>query len=81
VGTDYVPQTGLALVHQGEAIIPASANPAAASGGSSGGSPMAVSFNVSALDSVGVQAFFNRYGPQIANALSAHMNQNPSYQQ
>ena len=25
-GTDYVPQTGLALVHQGEKIIPASQN-------------------------------------------------------
>lgn len=74
-GTDYVPKTGMALVHQGERIIPASQN---VMGGA--GVPMAaVTFNVQALDSSGVQAFFGRYGPQIAKMLAAHMNQNPSY--
>ena len=44
-GTDYVPRTGLALVHQGEKIIPASKN-----NGSSGG--IVINFSVSgAVDS------------------------------
>lgn len=33
VGTSYVPRTGLALIHQGEAIIPASMNPFTSAGG------------------------------------------------
>lgn len=38
VGTPWVPQTGLALIHQGEAIIPAALNTPGASGVRSGSS-------------------------------------------
>lgn len=76
MGTDYVPRTGLALVHQGERIIPAAQNMA---GGGIG--PQAnFSFNISALDATGVQAFMTRYMPQIAKMMAAHMAQNPSFQ-
>lgn len=77
VGTNYVPRTGLALIHEGEAIIPAQYNPAA---GGQGAGTLGVNFTVQALDAVGVQAFFTRYGPQIAKMLSSHMQQNPSFQ-
>lgn len=76
MGTDYVPRTGLALVHQGERIIPASQN---MTGGGLG--PQAhFAFNISALDATGVQAFMTRYMPQIARMMAAHMAQNPSFQ-
>lgn len=78
-GTDFVPRTGMALVHEGEAIIPRTQNPAAGGGGGFGGGVSPV-FNIQALDSTGVQAFFTRYGPQVAKMLTAHINQNPSLQ-
>lgn len=58
VGSSYVPQTGLALVHQGEAIIPAGANPfqgssvpAAAGGATTNNYGGGFNLSVSALDS------------------------------
>lgn len=73
VGTDYVPKTGLALVHQGEAIIPAAQN---AAGGGGGGAN--VSFNISAIDRGSVLTFLNRYGPQISRSVASYTAQNPS---
>lgn len=73
-GTDYVPRTGLAMIHQGERIIPASQNAAG------GFSPQAMfSFNVSAIDANGVQGFLTRFAPQFAKVMAAHMAQNPSF--
>jgi hypothetical protein len=70
-GTDYVPQTGLALVHQGEAITPASENPAA------GGTPNGVQFHFNA-PIIGSQAFVNNMIGQIAMALKRYQGLNPS---
>jgi hypothetical protein len=75
IGTDYVPRTGMALVHQGEAIIPASQN----MGGGGQGAAANVTFQVSAIDGTGVQAFLTRFGPQFAKMVAGHMSQNPSY--
>jgi hypothetical protein len=63
VGTDYVPRTGLALIHEGEAITPASQN-------RGGGGGLHVHFNVSAVDAPGVQAFFDQHGEKMARTLS-----------
>jgi hypothetical protein len=64
-GTDYVPRTGFALLHEGEAVTPASQN-------RSGGG-MHVHFNVSAVDAPGVQAFFDQHGEKMARSLSRQM--------
>jgi hypothetical protein len=66
VGTDYVPRTGLALLHEGEAITPASQN-------RGGGGGHTFNFNVSAVDAPGVQAFFDQHGEKMARTLSRQM--------
>jgi hypothetical protein len=71
-GTDYVPQTGLALVHQGEAIIPASMNPAA--GGSGGGGGPSINISISAIDGASVQ----RIAPMLARQITQLLNNNPT---
>jgi hypothetical protein len=82
VGTNYVTQTGLAYVHQGEQITPAQGSGPYTGGGggaAGGGGGANITFQVSALDSQGVQAFFQSNAAQIARVLNTHMNQNPSY--
>lgn len=76
VGTDYVPKTGLALVHEGEAIIPAWQNPAAggSGGGGAGGAVTNVNISISALDGASVQ----RIAPTIARQITQLMNNNPT---
>ena len=81
VGTDYVPQDMLAVVHQGERITPASMNvnnkgaapytPSTDEG--KGGSDTHVHFHVNAMDSGDVQGFFAKHGPTIAKTVSAQM--------
>lgn len=77
-GTDYVPQTGLALLHQGEAIIPASQNiPPYGAGGGGGG--LAVTFNMSAWDGPSVQNWLRSGGAAtIARAVAKVMNNSPT---
>jgi hypothetical protein len=70
-GTDYVPQTGLALVHQGEAIIPASQN----TGGGGGGGTTQFHFNGPII---GTQAWINQMMPQILRAMQRSQAVNPS---
>jgi hypothetical protein len=83
-GTPMVQQTGLALIHQGEMIVPAHLNPnnvgnslgiAAANsntpGGSSGssGGDTHVHLHMSAIDSGGVRDFFHDNSEHLASAL------------
>lgn len=60
-GTDYVPRTGFALLHEGEAVTPASEN--------RGGGGVHVHFNVSAMDAPGVQSFLDQHGEKIARTV------------
>ncbi len=75
-GTDYVPRTGLAMIHQGEAIIPASENIAPYSGG---GSPT-INLNLSTLDASSFHAWLrNSGGDKVLTRMVAHMlNNNPT---
>ncbi len=68
VGTPYVPSDRLAMVHQGEAIIPQKSAQAWRDGDLGGGDTH-VHFNVSAMDAGGVQAFMKKNGGAIAKAL------------
>lgn len=69
-GTDYVPRTGLAVLHQGEAVVPASQN---AGGG------LQATFNISAWDASSVQSWLRSGGGTvIARHVSAAMNANPT---
>ena len=72
LGTDYVPRTGLAMVHEGEAIIPASQNAAGAGGAT-------FNFSISAWDGVSVQQWLRAGGGQtIARHVTAVLNANPT---
>lgn len=73
-GTDFVPYTGLAMVHQGEAIIPADRNRA---GG--GSTSVQTSFNIRALDGASVERWLKRGGAEmIAKHLAGAVNRNRS---
>lgn len=73
-GTDYVPRTGLAMIHQGEAIIPASENIAPYSGGG-----QSVNISVSAWDAGSVQAWLRGGGgAMIAKHVATAMKSNPT---
>lgn len=63
-GTDYVPRTGLALVHQGERIIPASEN--------AGGVTQVINFSASTPAAVRDAVFAML--PQLAQAARAAVN-------
>ena len=77
VGTPYVPRTGLALIHEGEAVIPASANPFGAGAGGFISSP-SLTFAISALDGASVNAWLKRGGASmIAREVASAMNNNP----
>ena len=70
VGTDYVVRGGLALIHQGETVVPARG-----SGPYSGGSKAPqvhapVSINVSALDAQSVARFFNDNSRHMLRAIN-----------
>lgn len=71
-GTDYVPQTGLALVHEGEKIIPANENPATG-GAASGG----IQFHFNG-PVIGQQAWINSMIGQISRSLASYQAVNQS---
>ena len=64
-GTDFVPYTGLAIVHKGEKITPASQNMGAASGG--GGNE--THLHVHAIDGASVARFFKNNADLISRTL------------
>ncbi len=73
-GTDYVPRTGLAFLHQGEAVIPANQNP----GGGYSGAGAGITLNLSAFNPSGLQSLINSMMPQLARSLSRYQQINPS---
>jgi hypothetical protein len=74
LGTDYVLRGGLAMIHQGETIVPAIARgtgPYAGRGAGMGGTVHApVSVNISALDSRSVERFFNDNAKHMIRAIN-----------
>lgn len=59
-GTDYVPKTGLAVVHQGEKIIPASQN-----NGGGGGGGVYIGTYIANVEATDVDSFEKKYGGTI----------------
>jgi hypothetical protein len=78
LGTNYILNSGLAMVHQGETIVPAQGS-GPFTGGQGGGGQVNVTFQVSSIDANGTQAYFRSNAGQIAQILSDHMNSNPSF--
>lgn len=80
-GTPYVTQSGLAVIHQGEAIVPAEANPFAPGGGVTNNMGGNVSLNISAIDGRSVaNMFFNNraFMQQMLNLLARNNPSNAS---
>lgn len=77
-GTDYVPATGLALIHQGEMVIPAQQAQAIRDGASLGsGGSTNVSISVQAIDTQTGMQFIKSQAQAIASVVSSQIrNQN-----
>jgi GH24 family phage-related lysozyme (muramidase) len=76
-GSWYVPQSGLAFIHEGETIIPSRGGLAeefrnAVTGGGASSSPH-VQMNVSAVDTEGVRQFFSNNSRHLTTALNDAM--------
>ena len=68
-GTNYVPATGYALLHEGERVIPKADNSrleSALSGGGRGGNQL----HVHAIDAKGVQSFFEKNASMISDMMA-----------
>ncbi len=71
VGTDYVVRSGLAIIHQGETIVPSAQTSGPFTGAGMGGTVHApVSVNISALDSRSVERFFNDNARHMIRAIN-----------
>jgi hypothetical protein len=70
VGTDYVMRGGLALIHQGETIVPARGSGPYTGGTAAPQVHAPVSINVSALDSQSVARFFNDNSKHMLRAIN-----------
>ncbi len=70
VGTDYVVRGGLALIHQGETIVPARGSGPYTGGGQGPQIHAPVSISVSALDSQSVSRFFNDNSRHMLRAIN-----------
>jgi hypothetical protein len=72
LGTDYVLRSGLAMIHQGEAIVPATARGSGPYTGRGNATEVhaPVSVNISALDSRSVERFFNDNARHMIRAIN-----------
>ncbi len=70
VGTDYVVRGGLALIHQGETIMPARGSGRYTGAGQGAQIHAPVSISVSALDSQSVARFFNDNSKHMLRAIN-----------
>lgn len=77
-GTDFVPYTGLAIVHKGEKITPASENASPFSGNGAAGKKGGDTHNWYLIDGAGVQSFVQRNAGALAAAVVGHQTRNPS---
>ena len=82
VGTNYVTQSGLAIIHEGEQIVPAQGSgPYSGDGGggigSGGGTGPMVQFHFNG-PVIGNQAWINSMMPQLTRAMNGYQNINPS---
>ena len=69
VGTNFVPQDGLAFLHKGEKVIPAGTTGPGYSGGD-GGITVVVNHSVSAVDAASFQGHIRRHSNMIANEVT-----------
>lgn len=78
-GTDYVMKSGLAIIHEGEKIVPAQAQTPYTGGRNGGGAQMSVTIPVTAWDAHSVQRWLSSGGSaMLAKSLASYMNLNPS---
>lgn len=75
VGTNYVLNDGLAMIHKGETIVPAQGS-GPYTGGQGGGGSMVFAPNFSGF--IGTQAMISQIMPQLARGLRNYQNLNPS---
>lgn len=75
VGTPYVPSTGLAMIHEGEAIVPKGKAQAWREGdlGLGGGGETHLHFHANSLDPKSAAGYFKDNAPHIAKAVMSHM--------
>jgi hypothetical protein len=77
-GTSYVPRTGLAVIHEGEMIMPRGQSDAIRAGEASvgGGSGPHVHFHVNTLDSASAASMLERHHAAISKGVQAAMRGN-----
>jgi len=76
VGTPWVASDGLAMIHKGEAVVPASVNGAWQNGGLGGGDTH-VHFGINAIDAQNGAAFLKNNMGMLAKMLASHLRTNP----
>lgn len=77
-GTDYVHKSGLAIIHEGEQIVPAQARPGY-TGANAGGAGAVHNWNIQTVDPANFARWLKTSGgDMVAKHVAATMNRNPS---